>query len=608
MIELKYPLCALQLAGFTALVAVTLPLSPVSAQDAALDRGCEERRDSLGLHLHRQLRSRRSFRTRLQRSIGIAIAYNDVGTNGAYNQVISEAAAGQVTADVVWSSAMDLQMTLVKDGYAQEYASPEAANIPAWANYKNILFGTTVEPIGVIYNTKALTEDRLPKTYADMITFLKDNKTELQGKVATFDPEKSGSGFLHHSNDARQRKDFWDFAKALGEDGAKIYSSSGGMKETVVSGENVIAINIIGSYALDWVKESPNLGVAFRKRLHTSIFALGTGRQQCAASECCQALCRFLLSQEGQSALAEGGLPAVRTDATGGLNIDTLNERVGGRPEAYRRRRRSARVHGADEARPVPERLEGRARTLMGLRIAARQRARAALLPRPSADSESHRYERSDSKSRPQRGRSGACAPLPCEDAGRRQRTPLSDCRHWSAGLGRANARWTDHLPELSDGPFFSPRAAFGLDAYSYVFTDRNFYKALGTTTVFAFGMVAIAVPLGRAARLPAHPHRHSLQAAARDPRARADVHLIDRARLRLHRLGRADRVPVACRARHHRLRSVEHLQPDGHHRDRRAEPRSARLSLRVVGNEKLAVRPRGGGAHQRRQHLAGVT
>lgn len=44
---------------------------------------------------------------------------------------------------------------------------------------------------------------------------------------------------------------------------------------------------------------------------------------------------------------------------------------------------------------------------------------------------------------------------------------------------------------------FFSPRAQFGLDAYAYVFTDRNFYKALGTTAVFSFGMVAIAVPLG---------------------------------------------------------------------------------------------------------------
>jgi iron(III) transport system permease protein len=44
---------------------------------------------------------------------------------------------------------------------------------------------------------------------------------------------------------------------------------------------------------------------------------------------------------------------------------------------------------------------------------------------------------------------------------------------------------------------FFSHRAKFGLDAYKYVFTDKNFYKALGTTAVFSFGMVAIAVPLG---------------------------------------------------------------------------------------------------------------
>ena len=35
---------------------------------------------------------------------GIKVEYNDLGTNGAYNRVISEAAAGQVGADVVWSS------------------------------------------------------------------------------------------------------------------------------------------------------------------------------------------------------------------------------------------------------------------------------------------------------------------------------------------------------------------------------------------------------------------------------------------------------------------------------------------------------------------------
>ncbi|MBB6220054.1 ABC transporter substrate-binding protein [Rhizobium leguminosarum] len=261
---------------------------------------------------------------------GIKIAYNDLGTNGAYNQVISEAAAGQTTADLVWSSAMDLQMTLVQDGYASEYASPEAANLPVWANYKNTLFATTVEPIGVIYNTKALPEDKLPKTYADMITFLKENKSTLQGKVATFDPEKSGSGFLHHSNDARNRKDFWDLAKAMGDDGAKIYSSSGGMKETVVSGENVIAINIIGSYALAWVKESPNLGVHFATDYTPAFSRLALITKDAPHANAAKLFVDFMLSAEGQSLLAEGGLPSVREDVTAGLNVKTLNERVGG--------------------------------------------------------------------------------------------------------------------------------------------------------------------------------------------------------------------------------------------------------------------------------------
>ena len=261
---------------------------------------------------------------------GIKIAYNDLGTNGAYNQIISEAAASQVTADVIWSSAMDLQLTLLKDGYGEAYDTPEAKNIPDWGKYEGALYATTVEPIGMIYNTKALTEDKLPKTYADLIKYLQDNKKELDGKVATFDPEKSGSGFLHHSNDARQRKDFWDLAKAMGSDNAKIYSSSGSMKETVVSGENVIAINIIGSYALDWVKESPNLGVHFSADYTPAFSRLALIAKGAPHPNAAKLFVDFMLSKEGQNALASGGLPSVRTDTEEGLNLKSLNERVGG--------------------------------------------------------------------------------------------------------------------------------------------------------------------------------------------------------------------------------------------------------------------------------------
>ena len=47
------------------------------------------------------------------------------------------------------------------------------------------------------------------------------------------------------------------------------------------------------------------------------------------------------------------------------------------------------------------------------------------------------------------------------------------------------------------DGPFFDRGVRFSLEAYRYILTDPEFYRALWTTTLYAFGMVLVAVPLG---------------------------------------------------------------------------------------------------------------
>ena len=49
----------------------------------------------------------------------------------------------------------------------------------------------------------------------------------------------------------------------------------------------------------------------------------------------------------------------------------------------------------------------------------------------------------------------------------------------------------------LLTGPFFDDTARHDVDAYVFVLSDPDFWKALRNTTVFAFGMVAVAVPLG---------------------------------------------------------------------------------------------------------------
>src|SRR5438128_4847116 len=80
----------------------------------------------------------------------IPVEYSDMNSTELYNRVISEAAAGGVGADLLWSSAMDLQVKLANDAYALSYASPEVSHLPKWASWRNEAFATTSEPIAFV--------------------------------------------------------------------------------------------------------------------------------------------------------------------------------------------------------------------------------------------------------------------------------------------------------------------------------------------------------------------------------------------------------------------------------------------------------------------------
>ena len=261
---------------------------------------------------------------------GIQVTSMDIGTTVLHNRIISEAAANQVTADVAWSNTMNLMILLAKDGYAQEYKSAESASIPGWANYNNVLYATTVEPFGVVYNTDALKAEELPKTYAEMISFIKQGK--LKGKVSTYDPEKAGTSFLAFKFDSEQRSDFWDWAKALGSAGVKMYSGSGSLKEAVLSGENALALAAIASYGFGWAKETPKLAVHFYTDYTPAASRLALITKGAPHPNAAKLFLDYALSTEGQQLLAAAGLPSVRkdVDVKDGFNIDTLNQRVGG--------------------------------------------------------------------------------------------------------------------------------------------------------------------------------------------------------------------------------------------------------------------------------------
>ena len=264
-----------------------------------------------------------------KQAYGVAVDYNGIGTTDVYNRVISEAAAGQVGADVAWTSSMDLQIVLASKGLLDAYKSPEAANFPATSIYKDTVYGTSIEPVAMLYNKNLLKPEWTPKTRADLIKVLQEHKADLKGKVCSFDPEKSGIGFLLAVTDMRNTQNFWDLAKAFGAADGKVYGSSGAMREKVVSGEHVLAFNVIGSYAMQWAKESPSVGFVFGQDYTAAFQRVASITKNAPHPAAGRLFLDFMLSEKGQGILAAKGVPPLRTGYKGDLDAEALGKVTG---------------------------------------------------------------------------------------------------------------------------------------------------------------------------------------------------------------------------------------------------------------------------------------
>jgi len=248
----------------------------------------------------------------------VKVEYTDLNSTELYNRFIAEMAAGAGTGDLLWSSAMDLQVKLVADGSALTYASPEKSNLPKWANWKDQAYGTTAEPLAIVYNKRLVPEGDVPKSHADLLKLLQTKTQEYTGKITAYDPERSGVGFLQLTQDAAVWPQAWDLFQAFGKAQIKLYTSVGAMLERIGSGEHLIAYNIFGSYAIARAKKDPSIGWILPNdyTLITSRVAFISAKAK--APNAAKLFLDFLLSKEGQTILAnQADLHAARDDVEG---------------------------------------------------------------------------------------------------------------------------------------------------------------------------------------------------------------------------------------------------------------------------------------------------
>ncbi|WP_244313646.1 ABC transporter substrate-binding protein [Stappia sediminis] len=263
---------------------------------------------------------------------GIAIDYWELQTQEIYAKVLEETDRGEETADIAFSSAMDLQVKLANDGYAQPLELASAGVMPSWSQWRDAVFGVTFEPAVIIYNKTAFEGREPPRTRADLAQYLKANEAELYGRVGTYDVERAGLGLFFLARDSEHNRKIWSLFSALGATGVKLYSNSSAIVERVADGRFALGYNILGSYAAGWARSAPDLGIVLPEDYTVVMTRTGLVPRNAASPDLGAAFLDFLLSIGGQRLIAEEtGLPALHPAVEGENTASYMHRTYGAR-------------------------------------------------------------------------------------------------------------------------------------------------------------------------------------------------------------------------------------------------------------------------------------
>jgi iron(III) transport system substrate-binding protein len=259
---------------------------------------------------------------------GVAVRYEDLLTGEIAARVIQETDAGQPTADLIFSSAMDVTVKLANDGYAREAEVAATVVWPDWANWRNMVFALTFEPAVIVYHRPSF-PDGPPDTRAALIDWL---ETAPKGQIGTYDIARSAVGYLFLMRDREHFADLWPLVRAMGRAGVKTFSTSQDVIDGVNSGQLKLGYNVLGSYAADQAQSLPDVGLVLPRDYVVVVSRVALVPRSAASPDLGEAFLGFLMSREGQTVLAERlRLPAVSLEVRGKDSAAAMQEALGAR-------------------------------------------------------------------------------------------------------------------------------------------------------------------------------------------------------------------------------------------------------------------------------------
>ncbi len=248
---------------------------------------------------------------------GTAVTYEDLLAGEIAIRVVTETDTIGQTADFVFSSAMDAQVKLANDGYAQAVTLPESAAWPRWANWRDTAYALTFEPGVLVYHKPSFPQGP-PASRLDLLDWLRGPGAAAPGKVGTYDIARSSVGYLFIARDAEHFPDIWSLVRAMGAAGLQTYPTSHQIIDRVADGRLVLGYNILGSYAADQARLRPDLGLVLLRDFTVVVSRVGLVPRAARSVQSGSAFLQFLMSDTGQAVLSDQlRLPAVSLQVSG---------------------------------------------------------------------------------------------------------------------------------------------------------------------------------------------------------------------------------------------------------------------------------------------------
>jgi len=254
------------------------------------------------------------------------IAANNLDSDEVFQRALSEQATGSSPADILVSNAAQAWAEYGQDASrVATYSSPELAKLPDFATLMPNVYAMSMDPMTIAYNTALVPE--APTGLASLAAIVEKDPAQFQDKITTRDIN-GAFGFTVSETFATAKPDSWASLEKL-LPLARPETSSGTQTEKILAGEYMVGFFISAAPAYPVVDNSGGLFKVTFLDDGTVVLPRGIAvAPQAPHANTAKLFTDFVLSSEGQRAVAEGGLTSYRDDVAAAPGLHTYKEVV----------------------------------------------------------------------------------------------------------------------------------------------------------------------------------------------------------------------------------------------------------------------------------------